>query len=390
MAQSNCCICGADAVKPIEGYERLPRVTSDCLPFPAGGALGVCQSCGSVVKRADDSWRAEIAKIYESYEAYRQGDGHEQRVRDPMRGDEIRPRSALLLDRVKSVLPLPEQASALDVGCGSGVMLAALSDALPNWNLDGFDLDDRAALRLRAIPGFRRLFTDDIADIDARYRLITLMHSLEHFDGDLVEPLQRIIALLEPEGGLFVEVPNVDVNLFDILIADHLIHFDHAALGAVAKRAGLSPLIITNDWLGKELSMVAQFGSPTQPVAPWPNPVDPAWRHAQIQARTNWLADSLVLAKHATDRGGSVGVFGTAIAATWIAGALGDAINFFVDDDPNRQGRLHLDLPILAVERIPANATVIVPMEPAPAARICARLQALPQGLTVVSVTQGA
>ena len=384
MTVASCLVCGFAALQEVSGFSQLTRVTSDCLPFAQGGRLFVCGHCAAVQKSLDSKWRGEIAQIYSTSVAHRQGGGHEQQVRDPMRENQMVPRSTLLLDRVKSVINLPQQGSALDFGCGSGVMLKALSDSLPGWSLDGYDLDDRALNQLEAIPHFREHYSGSIREIKSTYDLITLMHSLEHFDRDPVEELQHISKRLQPNGLLFVEVPNIDQNLFDVLVADHLFHFDKSSLTRVAQRAGFSPKLITNEWISKELSMIASVGqSVNNSTASSISAVD---RYAHIQARVDWLAGLLSTARHAASNASKLGVLGTAIAGSWMAGGLGERVDFFVEDDPNRQGRQHLDRPILSVDQIPSGSTIIVPMEPAPAERISARLASLP--VTVVSITQ--
>lgn len=65
-----CQICAADALEMFDAYRRLPRVTSDAKPWPAGGELGVCHGCGAIQKLPTDEWRTEAARIYQNYEMY--------------------------------------------------------------------------------------------------------------------------------------------------------------------------------------------------------------------------------------------------------------------------------------------------------------------------------
>jgi len=69
------------------------------------------------------------------------------------------------------------------------------------------------------------------------------------------------------------------------------------------------------------------------------------------------------------------GIFGTSIAATWLTAELGNAPSFFVDEDVNRIGHLHLGAPIVSPAHVPAGSTVFV-AQPTPIARLIAdRLQ---------------
>ena len=68
------------------------------------------------------------------------------------------------------------------------------------------------------------------------------------------------------------------------------------------------------------------------------------------------------------------GLFGTAIAATWLDAQTGQAARFFVDEDVNRIGRTHLGRPILAPSAVPPRATVFVALPQPLADAVAARL----------------
>ena len=70
-------------------------------------------------------------------------------------------------------------------------------------------------------------------------------------------------------------------------------------------------------------------------------------------------------------------MFGTSVAATWLASGLGDAIDFYVDEDPARRGRTHLGRPIVAPGKVAAGSTVYLAFIGDIAARIAQRLKPL-------------
>ena len=39
MTEFRCIVCDRPLLRTLPAYERLPRVTSDCKPWPAGGQL---------------------------------------------------------------------------------------------------------------------------------------------------------------------------------------------------------------------------------------------------------------------------------------------------------------------------------------------------------------
>src|SRR5262245_25033805 len=85
-ATLRCHVCSAGGVALLHEYERMFRVTSDCKPWPQGGRLCQCQSCGVVQKPIDPAWQSEIDAIYKSYTIYYQSRGAEQAVFDTSSG----------------------------------------------------------------------------------------------------------------------------------------------------------------------------------------------------------------------------------------------------------------------------------------------------------------
>jgi SAM-dependent methyltransferase len=368
-----CQACAADRLLELPGFPPLPRVTSDSKPFRSGGRLAVCQSCGLTQKPADGRWRAEIGEIYRDYEMYHQSAANDQAVFDPASG---RPtgRCEVLARRLHES-GLPAAGSLLDVGAGSGAMLAAFSAASPGWRLFGLDLDDRKEPALKAIPRFERLFTTPPEQVAQRFELVTLIHSLEHFP-DPVAMLRSLRGLIARGGRMFVQVNDVERTPFDLVVADHLCHFTPHSLAYLVARSGLGVGSLRTDWVNKELSLLTVEA----PQAAGPEAEDAAAATTRVRRDVDWLANVLEHARTASARAGRgrFGVFGTSVAATWLASGLGDAIDFYVDEDPARRGRTHLGRPIVTPDAVAAGSTVYLAFIGDVAARISSRLGHLP------------
>ena len=93
----------------------------------------------------------------------------------------------------------------------------------------------------------------------------------------------------------------------------------------------------------------------------------PAPRGATVEHLIGWLESVVQAATSAADRSERFGLFGTATGATWLTGELGDRVRFFVDEDPSRIGRTHLDRPIYAPAEVPPESVVYVALPPASA-----------------------
>lgn len=360
-----CCRgCGAAGLGAIEGFAALPRVSSDCRPFAAGGALARCTACGLVQKPDTPAFRADAAAIYAAYDIYHQGGGAEQRAFDGRQGGAPR-RSELLAERVQAAAGLPARGRALDLGCGNGAFLRAFGGRFPGWQLFGLELDDRTLPALRRIPGFAGLLQGEVRSLSGEYEFVSLLHVLEH----LADPLDSLVALrrrVPADGVLFIEVPNLAANPFDLLVADHASHFTPTTLDGLLRRAGWTATRLETGWVTKEISMLAR---PAAALAATDGQDAPGLADAGLA----WLAATLAAARAAARRK-PFGVFGTAIAGAWLAGALDGAIDFFVDEDASRIGRSFGGRPVLAPGAEPPGATVFLGLVPAVAGALAPRL----------------
>lgn len=358
-----CVLCAAESLNEFEAYRGLPRVTSDARRWPVGGQLCICMSCGALQKPATARWREEIDRIYGTYQIYYQSAGAEQRVFDIATGD-AQPRSSRLVRFLNEQLNLRSSGRLLDFGCGTGATLRAFSEVKPSWQLFGAELSDASASRLARIPGFVRLFVgDELGFEPVEFDLVTLVHSLEHVI-DPVGVLRTLAQRLHAAAHLFIEVPDCEQNPYDLVIADHLMHFTPDTLRLTTHRAGYSEQCFTNALLPKELTWLGKPGEGAGVQA------TPTAAHARAAMQLRWLCAQIEDAKRIAAGAVRFGIFGTSISATWLDGALGGSASFFVDEDTDRIGREHLGRPILAPESVPADCDVFVPLIPRIAASV--------------------
>jgi SAM-dependent methyltransferase len=361
-----CQICFADALDQFEAFRTLPRVTSDSKPWPAGGELSVCRSCGAIQKLPTDKWRAEAASIYQNYEMYHLSAGAEQLVFAD--AGAVRPRSERLVEFVLGTTSPSDTGKLIDIGCGNGEALRNFSQALPRWQLCGAELTDKALTQLRQLPNFATLYTIPPAQIEQRFNLVTMIHSLEHMPAPL-QTLAQAAQLTEPGGKLFVEVPDIETSPFDLLVADHLMHFSRASLGAMAGRAGVSIAMLSNDIVPKEITML---GSRAAPVVS-PNGPEQGIRHAQ--SLIAWLLDLMAQIETLAAKN-RIGIFGTSVAGMAFYGAFRDRVAFFVDEDPARIGKTYRGTPVVAPKDADPDIPVVMALPPARALRAAERLRA--------------
>jgi SAM-dependent methyltransferase len=353
------------------------RVTSDCKPWPPGGQLGRCRTCGFVQTLVTPQWQTEADQIYAGYTIYHQSGGAEQNVFQDRNGAG-KPRSEQLIHALRAACPLQNHGRLLDIGCGNGSFLSAWSRLIPGWSLCGTEVGEKYKAQIESIPGVERLFTGDIAGVPGNFDVISLIHVLEHIPYP-VAFLERLRKKLKPDGLLFIEVPDCQQNCFMLLVADHCSHFSPGLLAGVVKAAGFEVQHATNQWVAKEISVAARPGPNSDKGHTISLP-----QSDSLKVFNGWQQLHLILEKvEPLARHENFGLFGTAIAATWLDAQLNRAARFFVDEDSNRVGKTHLGRPIVSPADVPAGATIFVALPQPLAGNVAERLQRLGKGLHV-------
>lgn len=118
------------------------------------------------------------------------------------------------LENYRNALPSDKAANILEIGPGLGETAELLVDKLGYTGYSAIDISRDVAALFDDKPAYRVSHVDDpthyIESQPARYRLIIMLHVLEHVPRHLVVPLLRAChRALAPGGELIVEVPNV-------------------------------------------------------------------------------------------------------------------------------------------------------------------------------------
>jgi len=365
---SKCHLCAFDELSLLPSYEALHRVTSDCKPWQAGGQLGVCPRCGSAQAVISPQWEEEARQIYDRYTIYHQSAGAEQSVFDATTGA-ASSRSSRLLRQLKGESFLPPHGRLLDVGCGNGNTLRTFKETAPGWSLAGLDVTDHYKAIVESIPGVEALYTGAAGAIPGQFEVITLIHSLEH----IAEPVKFLAGLREKltvDGLLVVQVPDCRQNPFMFLVADHATHFFESTLSEVIAASGYDVSVIANNWIAKELTVVARKTALEPPAQVKADKNDNV---AAVRARVEWVV-TLGRQIRALAAKNPLGVFGTSIAATWLQEELHGGAAFFVDEDPGRLGQTFMGRPILHPNEVSPGNQVMIGLPTPMAEQVAIRL----------------
>ena len=346
-------------------------VSSDCRPWPGALRLSVCCACGALQKPVTQEWLQDIERLYMGYQVYTQANGKEQQVAFDSKSGLGVARSAKIADWFMAREGLPVSGKLLDVGCGNGSFLRAFRNTNKDWYLVGLELDDRNKLLIETIPD-TKLLVKPITEIDETFDAVVMVHALEHIP-DPVQYLEKLSAVLVPEGFLLIEVPNFEKSPFDILIADHCTHFTSKLLRGVVEAAGFEVIELAEDFILKELTLLAR--KPKLEVAAKLDKLNGATLPNETE---HILSEHLALLGNMLDTSeaieGRFTILASSISGTWLASELPEKIISFVDEDSNRVGGRHLGLPILSPDQLPSGIPVFVPLRRDIADRIIKRL----------------
>jgi 2-polyprenyl-3-methyl-5-hydroxy-6-metoxy-1,4-benzoquinol methylase len=359
-----CPVCGG--LPASEAPVDFSGVTSDVKPWPRVSNFLICGGCGLLHKRTTAEWFQDVDAIYGDYEAYHQGQGAEQSVRQE-EGSELSPRSALLVAFARDELALPPSGRLLDVRCGDGALLRSFAAEFPTWELIGVDRSESGADAVQAIPGVERFVVGSPADAPGRYDLISLVHVLEHVPAPLAF-LSEIASKLTPEGAILIDAPNFATNPFDLAVVDHVMHFSLATLRELSHRAGYKLRAYSASLIRKEHAALFTLADVTESVGGRASraPDSAVSAVSLLQGLATWLP------KRFADQ--EIGILGTGIAATWACQQLPNGAACFVDEDPHRSGKLYMGTPVVDPADVSDDLTIFVAQPPSMAREIAERL----------------
>lgn len=340
------------------GIKKLKRVTSDCRLWTKGGEVLVCDNCGMIQRLRDDLLRNECNTIYSKYRAHRQGKGAEQSV---CKADSFgNSRSNEILCNLFDYLELSDNKKIkwLDYGCGEGHFLKEVSFFYKNIQLSGYDVHSRKLELLNSIPNYKNYYSST-KHIEEKYEVVSLVHVIEHLF-DLRKELMKICNLLNNGGYIFIQIPNIFDNPFDLVVADHVSFFSKVTVSKILNYCGLVISVISDNWVAGEISVLAQKKKNNYRIVN----ADSNIQKKLVDSHYNFLTEILMEIEGKLNLYNKINIFGTSIGATWVANEIGlKKVSTFVDEDRNRINFKHLGKKIKSPSGINFKQTIF-PLKP--------------------------
>lgn len=218
-----------------------------------------------------------------------------------------------------------ENTRILDIGCFNGRLLLELDGLLGDAELWGFDINPHLESIFPKKNNFHFLSTN-LKDIKESFDLVTLSHSILYIP-DLRELMVSIGRLLKNTGILFIQIPDIRSNPYNLLMGDQSFIFTEISLKNVLTKFGYRTDVISNDYFPRELLIVAQKDKNSGD-----NYVEDYLFEKNIM-KLDHVKEKLEKITHE-----SITVLGTTMSAAFVDEIIGERIQFFVDENLSKIG----------------------------------------------------
>ena len=227
ISEFRCPICQTSHNYALEIPKRRRAILSDGQVIPRDLDKRGCRRCGATFHAAPPS-QVELNGFFDN--------GYLLTTSSPTTS---RARAQGYVDWIVKVLGSLGHAKVLEVGCGSGVLLEALSDRYPDIVALGIDPSlspDRRSANAQVSLHCGRI--DSLRAQNPKFDLILAVNVIEH----VAEPttfLSQLLQHLHDNGRIVLICPTADPPNLELMFFDHLTTFTATALEIVAGQIGL-------------------------------------------------------------------------------------------------------------------------------------------------------
>lgn len=357
----NCLVCKSPVSLCFKSEKNI-SINSNSTIQKEGICIYKCSSCQHLQKRVDKNYLEAVRELYSNYNIY-DVSGREEQVKFLKDGLPLT-RSSIIIENIKSYLP--SSGKLLEIGSGNGAFLKACGVALKGWELYAQDVHENRKKEIISIPDVKDFFGLPLSKIKGEFDLVSLIHSFEHMDQP-AQVLKEIKTLLKKDG-LLIQVPNINENILDGMVYDHISHFTPAAL---AKTAGtvFGKIIFPDNQIYKEITLLAS-SSGASLLSSNKSRKSGDSLTPNLEGLNTLIRDIGKISKPSA-------VFGTSYVGALAGHLLGGNLAFFVDEDKNRKGKFLLGKGIYHPSELSPETDILLPFIRNQASQIRERWKAL-------------
>jgi len=352
-----CHICNGNDLINFPESKNLSYVSSDVNPTGTGCEIIFCQACGAVQKKIDPYWNEQVRNIYETYKVFSPSSGRKVQLHSESGPPYLGFYVQKLVEVIKRHIDPSAVGSFLDFGCGNGALLKEFHGQFQHWRLEGSELQEGMRSHVCSIPGVKEFHSGYEPEIKTLFDVISLSHVLEHLV-DPVSTLKKLSNNLKENGLLIIGVPNLRTSPFDLIITDHCSHYTIESLVNLAQLAGFYLKTVDDKSINKEI--IAIFVKKQVANAPLMPPLEGT--QGEVKNFISRLIDIKSRVSLYSSQSRPIGIFGSSIAACFVAQNMPIEFDFFIDEDNDRVGLTLMNKPILSIKDVPFESELIFPL----------------------------
>jgi len=331
-----------------------PLLFSDLSDFEGRANLVKC-SCGLVQKILSPEY---VDELESSYRHYGKEINSTARI-TPLPVLEFGSKHELISNWIVQELreDNKEFPELLDWGCGNLDLLCKIKERTSERSikLSGFDKFLKPIIKSQ---NFGIDFLESMSDSRSRdvlYDYVSAIHVLEHAT-NLPREIESILSVLKDDGKIFIQVPNLDANPYDIYVADHTHHFTSNSLSKTLEKQGIEILSLDSRISSKEISILARKGASSPAHIGKTDSSNSGNQGFDFSEEPKTIAfyesfaNEWVRAIRGIENNKIIAIYGLGIAGAWmlkLCRELAREVSYFIDDNEQLSDFTFKGIPIL-------------------------------------------
>ncbi|MBU0807358.1 MAG: methyltransferase domain-containing protein [Gammaproteobacteria bacterium] len=377
MTQALCRVCASPAMHTLYEMQSGYALTSLGQVYPGATRVWVCHGCAHL--QTDEI--ANVAEYYDQHYNILVESEEDDQIYEVRDGQPVY-RTAHQVAVLQAKLQLPQGARLLDYGCAKSSTMQGLLKVRPDLQPHLFDVSERyRAFWANFVRPEQCAVYQPRPEWAGSFDVVTSFFSLEHIVAPL-DSLQRIRQLIRPDGLFYCIVPNVQSNIADFIVVDHVNHFTRSSLACLLGLAGFVVVEIDAESHRGAFVVVALRSDDAvhSPVLADTEVADTQVELTRIAAFWQTAAQRTRSYLKELPADAQCAIYGAGFYGAFIATRLSlpEQALCFVDQNPHLQGRQLNGRPIVSPAALPDSVdTLLVGLNPAHARQIVADIPAL-------------